>query len=52
VLFSASMALSLSLNLIDGVAPQEKPLASRLLRTSELQQLELKSSNCGCRSEQ
>ena len=52
VLFSASMALSLSLNLIDGVATQEKPLASRLLRTSELQQLELKSSNCGCRSEQ
>ncbi|MDP4756115.1 MAG: hypothetical protein NWR78_03105 [Aquiluna sp.] len=52
VLFSASLALSLSLNLIDGVAPQEKPWASRLLRTSELQQLELQSANCGCRPAQ
>jgi hypothetical protein len=51
VLFAASMALSLSLNLIDGIEIAQKPLASRLLRTSELQQLELKAANCGCRPE-
>ena len=51
VLFSASMALSLSLNLIDGLALEQKPRASRLLRTSELQQLELEAANCGCRPE-
>jgi hypothetical protein len=51
VLFAASMALSLSLNLIDGIEIAQKPLASRLLRTSELQQLELQAANCGCRPE-
>ena len=49
VLFAASIALSLSLNLIDGLALEQKPRASRLLRTSELQQLELEAANCGCR---
>lgn len=52
VLFAASITLSLSLNLIDGLNLEQTLLASRLLRTSELQQLELEASNCGCRPEQ
>lgn len=49
VLFAASIAVSLSLNLIDGIALEQKPMASRLLRTAELQQLEIQAINCGCR---
>lgn len=49
ILFAASMAISQSLNLIDGFDPVQTALSSQLLRTSELIQLEASSTNCGCR---
>lgn len=49
ILFAASIALSQTLNLIDGLAPAETAMLSELLRTSELRQLEVASTNCGCR---
>ncbi len=51
ILFAASIALSLSLNLIDGVDPEESPVVSQLLRTSELRQQLVADTNCGCRLE-
>lgn len=52
LLFAASMALTLSLNLIDGLAQLDKPVASKLLRNSELKQLPIEAANCGCQLEQ
>jgi hypothetical protein len=48
ILFGASMALTLSLNLIDGFGQLDNLLASKLLRTSELKQLAVQSASCGC----
>jgi hypothetical protein len=52
ILFAASMALSLSLNLIDGINIEQAPVLSELLRSSELRQLSASETNCGCRLEQ
>ena len=49
MLFAASIALNLSLNLIDGFDTASIPVASELLRTGELKQLEIQEANCGCR---
>jgi hypothetical protein len=48
ILFAVSMALSMSLNLIDGVGKLDNPMASKLLRTSELKQLPIETASCGC----
>ena len=51
ILFAASLALSLTLNLIDGFDSTEPSVASQLLRNSEIRTLEVSSANCGCRLE-
>jgi molybdopterin/thiamine biosynthesis adenylyltransferase len=51
ILFAASLALSLTLNLIDGFEQIEPCVATQLLRTSEMQSLDIAGTNCGCRVE-
>lgn len=51
ILFAASIALSLTLNLIDGFDPPLSSHASQLLRTTEMRTLAIDGTNCGCRLE-